>query len=90
MFSYSVVQSFCISLYIFFLFFWDAFTHHSDVEDVLRRTNTERGEQQKGVLTGIVLSLFLFLLQPSGAPVENDPLGPLPPGWGKCASHIYW
>ncbi|KAM4572592.1 NEDD4-like E3 ubiquitin-protein ligase WWP2 isoform 1-T1 [Odontesthes bonariensis] len=24
-----------------------------------------------------------FLYQPSGAPVENDPLGPLPPGWEK-------
>lgn len=57
------------------------------MEDVLTRTNTERGQQQKRVLTGFVLSLYLFLLQPSGAPVENDPLGPLPPGWGKFASY---
>lgn len=34
------------------------------------------------------MSLCLFLPQPSGAPVENDPLGPLPPGWGKFASHV--
>lgn len=64
-------------------------SQHPHMEDVLRRTNTERGQQQKRVLTGFVLSLFLFLLQPSGAPVENDPLGPLPPGWGKFA-FIQW
>lgn len=46
-----------------------------------------REERQKDVLNGFVLSLFLFFPQPSGAPVENDPLGPLPPGWGKFASH---
>ncbi|TNN30999.1 hypothetical protein EYF80_058850 [Liparis tanakae] len=25
---------------------------------------------------------------PSGAPVENDPLGALPPGWGESATRI--
>lgn len=45
----------------------------------------EREERQRGVLTGFFL-VSVFSPQPSGAPLENDPLGPLPPGWGKSCS----
>ncbi|KAF7707757.1 NEDD4-like E3 ubiquitin-protein ligase WWP2 isoform X1 [Silurus meridionalis] len=46
--------------------------------------NFEQWQSQRSQLQG-AMHLFnqRYLYQPSGAPVENDPLGALPPGWEK-------
>nr|XP_057932336.1 NEDD4-like E3 ubiquitin-protein ligase WWP2 isoform X2 [Doryrhamphus excisus] len=46
--------------------------------------NYQQWQSQRSQLQGAMHQFSQrFLYQPSGAPVENDPLGPLPPGWEK-------
>ncbi|KAJ8248840.1 hypothetical protein GJAV_G00228300 [Gymnothorax javanicus] len=46
--------------------------------------NYEQWQSQRSQLQGAMQHFSQrFLYQPSGAPVENDPLGALPPGWEK-------
>ncbi|KAM9854375.1 NEDD4-like E3 ubiquitin-protein ligase WWP2 isoform 1-T1 [Aulostomus maculatus] len=46
--------------------------------------NYQQWQSQRNQLQGAMHQFSQrFLYQPSGAPVENDPLGPLPPGWEK-------
>ncbi|KAG7473213.1 hypothetical protein MATL_G00093320 [Megalops atlanticus] len=46
--------------------------------------NYEQWQSQRSQLRGAMHQFSQrFLYQPSGAPVENDPLGALPPGWEK-------
>ncbi|KAM4619556.1 NEDD4-like E3 ubiquitin-protein ligase WWP2 isoform 2-T2 [Polymixia lowei] len=46
--------------------------------------NYEQWQSQRSQLQGAMHQFSQrFLYQPSGAPVENDPLGALPPGWEK-------
>ncbi|XP_073327683.1 NEDD4-like E3 ubiquitin-protein ligase WWP2 isoform X1 [Pagrus major] len=46
--------------------------------------NYQQWQSQRSQLQGAMHQFSQrFLYQPSGAPVENDPLGALPPGWEK-------
>uniref|UniRef100_A0A3Q2R1B7 E3 ubiquitin-protein ligase n=1 Tax=Fundulus heteroclitus TaxID=8078 RepID=A0A3Q2R1B7_FUNHE len=46
--------------------------------------NYQQWQSQRSQLQGAMHQFSQrFLYQPSGAPVENDPLGPLPAGWEK-------
>ncbi|CAK6975113.1 NEDD4-like E3 ubiquitin-protein ligase WWP2 isoform X2 [Scomber scombrus] len=46
--------------------------------------NYQQWQSQRSQLQGAMHQFSQrFLYQPSGAPVENDPLGSLPPGWEK-------
>ncbi|XP_062317218.1 NEDD4-like E3 ubiquitin-protein ligase WWP2 isoform X2 [Osmerus eperlanus] len=46
--------------------------------------NYEQWQSQRNQLQGAMHQFSQrFLYQPTGAPVENDPLGALPPGWEK-------
>uniref|UniRef100_A0A8C5DKB7 E3 ubiquitin-protein ligase n=1 Tax=Gouania willdenowi TaxID=441366 RepID=A0A8C5DKB7_GOUWI len=46
--------------------------------------NYQQWQSQRSQLQGAMHQFSQrFLYQSSGAPVENDPLGPLPPGWEK-------
>ncbi|NP_001034349.2 NEDD4-like E3 ubiquitin-protein ligase WWP2 isoform X1 [Gallus gallus] len=46
--------------------------------------NYEQWQSQRSQLQGAMQQFSQrFLYQPSGAPSDNDPLGPLPPGWEK-------
>ncbi|XP_061878328.1 NEDD4-like E3 ubiquitin-protein ligase WWP2 isoform X3 [Entelurus aequoreus] len=46
--------------------------------------NYQQWQSQRNQLQGAMHQFSQrFLYQPPGAPVENDPLGPLPPGWEK-------
>lgn len=46
--------------------------------------NYEQWQTQRNQLQGAMQQFSQrFLYQPSGAPSDNDPLGPLPPGWEK-------
>uniref|UniRef100_A0A3Q4B7T8 E3 ubiquitin-protein ligase n=1 Tax=Mola mola TaxID=94237 RepID=A0A3Q4B7T8_MOLML len=46
--------------------------------------NYQQWQSQRSQLQGAMHQFSQrFLYQPSGAPVENDPLGPLPTGWEK-------
>ncbi|KAM6925891.1 LOW QUALITY PROTEIN: NEDD4-like E3 ubiquitin-protein ligase WWP2, partial [Lycodopsis pacificus] len=46
--------------------------------------NYQQWQSQRNQLQGAMHQFSQrFLYQPSGAPVENDPLGALPPGWEK-------
>uniref|UniRef100_A0A3B4TF07 E3 ubiquitin-protein ligase n=1 Tax=Seriola dumerili TaxID=41447 RepID=A0A3B4TF07_SERDU len=46
--------------------------------------NYQQWQSQRSQLQGAMHQFSQrFLYQPSGAPLENDPLGPLPPGWEK-------
>lgn len=46
--------------------------------------NYQQWQSQRNQLQGAMHQFSQrFLYQPSGAPLENDPLGPLPPGWEK-------
>ncbi|KAM9808219.1 NEDD4-like E3 ubiquitin-protein ligase WWP2 [Neosynchiropus ocellatus] len=46
--------------------------------------NYQQWQSQRSQLQGAMHQFSQrFLYQPSGAPVENDPLGQLPPGWEK-------
>ncbi|XP_010209933.1 PREDICTED: NEDD4-like E3 ubiquitin-protein ligase WWP2 [Tinamus guttatus] len=46
--------------------------------------NYEQWQSQRNQLQGAMQQFSQrFLYQSSGAPCDNDPLGPLPPGWGK-------
>ncbi|XP_029378157.1 NEDD4-like E3 ubiquitin-protein ligase WWP2 [Echeneis naucrates] len=46
--------------------------------------NYQQWQSQRSQLQGAMHQFSQrFLYQPSGGPLENDPLGPLPPGWEK-------